>query len=415
MLGEARRARMETVRMRRLALLVSVWLALLVSACSGGSSACKKAELEAGTCQAEPASVDPPDAPGAFAVGHLRFTAVDPSRANRSLLVDVWYPADLEDAEDVEGSEPTRYPLAGPIALPSELAMDGVPASARPGQTLLVFSHGYQGIHIQSFELMEALASHGFVVASPEHTGNAQASPTDSFDDAAASRVPDVSFLIDTMLERSRDPDDVFYARLDEQRVGVLGHSFGGMTAIGTAVGWAGAASDPRVAAIAPVSAVIDADLQGQSRDGPNAGFSEAQLAALRVPVMLMGGTEDVNVPIENNAIAFEQIVNAPKVYEVDVIGANHTHFAAICPIGNLLIDSGFDEESWPGIGATDLIEPYDATCSEDAFPFEEATRLLKLYVVAFFKRHLLEETGYEAYLSSDFAATEPAIAFFVK
>ncbi len=415
MLGEARKTRMETVRMRRLALLVCVWFALLLCACSGGSSACTEAGLTAGTCEAEPASVEPPDALGAFAVGHLRFTAVDPSRANRSLLVDVWYPADPEDPEDAEGSAPTRYPLAGPITLPSEVAMDGLPVSASPGQTLLVFSHGYQGIHIQSFELMEALASHGFVVVSPEHTGNAQASPTDSFDEAAANRVPDVSFIIDTMLERSRDPDDVFYGRLDEQRVGVLGHSFGGMTAIGMAAGWAGAGPDPRVAAIAPISAVIDGDLQSQSRDGPHAGFSEAQLAALSVPVMLMGGTEDLSVPIENNAIAFEEIVNAPRVYKVDVIGANHTHFAAICPIGNLLIDTGFDEESWPGIGAADLIEPYEATCSEDAFPFEEATRLLKLYVVAFFKRHLLEETGYDSYLGSDFAETEPAIGFSVK
>lgn len=397
--------------MTRLALLGSTCLALLLSACSEGSSACTDTQLAEASCEAEP-SVDPPDAFGAFAVGHLQFTAVDPARDNRSLLVDVWYPA---DPEELTGFEPTRYPLAGPIALPSQLAMDGLPVSSRPEQTLLVFSHGYRGINIQSFELMEALASHGFVVASPEHTGNAQASPTDSFDDAAAHRVPDVSFLIDTMLERSRDPDDVFYARLDEQRVGVLGHSFGGMTAIGAAVGWAGAGPDPRVAAIAPISAVIDPDLQDQSRDGPNAGFTEAQLATLGVPVMLIGGTEDLNVPIENNAIAFEQIVNAPEVFKVDIIGATHTHFAAICPIGNLLIDTGIGVESWPSIGATDLIEPYETTCGEDAFPFEEATRLLRLYVVAFFKRELLDDAAYAPYLSADFAETEPPIAFSAK
>jgi predicted dienelactone hydrolase len=74
--------------------------------------------------------------------------------------------------------------------------------SARSAQTLLVFSHGYQGINIQSFELMEALASHGFIVISPEHTGNAQASPTDTFDEAASNRAPDVSYLIDRMFAR---------------------------------------------------------------------------------------------------------------------------------------------------------------------------------------------------------------------
>ena len=55
---------------------------------------------------------------------------------------------------------------------------------------------------------------------------------------------------------------------------------------------------------------------------------------------MLMGGTADVNVFLENNEIAFNQIVNAPVVYRVDIIGANHTHFANVCQIGDFLIDS---------------------------------------------------------------------------
>ena len=32
----------------------------------------------------------------------------------------------------------------------------------------------------------------------------------------------------------------------------------------------------------------------------------------------------------------------APAVYKVDIIGANHTHFANICDTGNMLIDAGF-------------------------------------------------------------------------
>ncbi len=147
--------------------------------------------------------VDAPDQLGVFGVGHTSFTVVDESRDDRSLLVDVWYPVDAEDAQD---SPRTSYPLAAGIGLDSEVAVDDLPVSARQNQTLLVFSHGYGGINTQSVELMEALASHGFVVASPEHTGNAQSSLTDEFDEAAANRVPDVSFLIDSMLARNRDP-----------------------------------------------------------------------------------------------------------------------------------------------------------------------------------------------------------------
>jgi predicted dienelactone hydrolase len=356
--------------------------------------------------------VDPPDALGGFAVGHLSYTAVDTERGDRPLLVDVWYPVDAEDSQDAPR---VFYPLAEGIGLESEVAVDGLPVSARRNQTLLVFSHGFGGISLQSIELMEALASHGFVIASPEHTGNTQSSMGDTFDEAAANRVPDVSFLIDDMIARNRDPGDELYQRLDEFRFGVVGHSFGGMTAIGMAAGWAGAAVDPRVAAIVPISAVIDAEMQSDERTGPNAGFTAEQLSGIVVPTMLVGGTEDVNVFPGNNEIAFEQITNAPRVYKVDIIGANHTHFASVCTIGELLISLGLGLETWPLIGAEALLEPYESTCSEDAFPIDEALRLQKLYIVSFFKRHLLNQKGYDRYLTTDYADTEPSIELTAK
>jgi predicted dienelactone hydrolase len=356
--------------------------------------------------------VEPPDSLGAFAVGHTSFTAVDPARNDRPLPVDVWYPVDREDAQDAPLA---RYPLAAGISLSSKVAVEGLPVSGRKSQTFLVFSHGYGGTNTQSVDLMETLASHGFIVASPEHTGNAQSSMTDSFDEAAANRVPDVSFLIDTMFARNRDPEDDFYNRLDERSVGVLGHSFGGMTAIGVAAGWAGAQADPRVAAIVPISAVINAELQSEPRNSPNAGFDAEQLASIRVPVMLIGGTKDTNVPIENNAIAFEEMTSAPRVYKVDIIGATHTHFANICSIANLLISLGIGPQAWPAIGAQALIEPYQETCSAEAFPIDEAIRLQNLYVVSFFKRHLLNQKGYDRYLTTDYAKREPAIRFSVR
>lgn len=357
-------------------------------------------------------SIAAPDALGQFAVGHASFELVDVARDDRPLLVDVWYPVDVADAQD---DPKTEYLLLDPIGLPSDVAVEDLRVSGRPGQTLLVFSHGYQSIHIQSFGLMEDLASHGFIVVSPEHSGNAQSSPTDSFDEAAANRVPDVSFLIDEMFARSRDPADPFYGRIDEEAVGVVGHSFGGMTAIGMASGWAGASPDPRVKAVAPISAVIDGDMQRDEREGPNAGFTEEQLGSIEVPVLLLGGTEDASVPIGNNELAFAQLVNAPRVYKVDIIGATHNHFAAICPIANRLMDFGWGPDVWPMLGAGDLIEPYETTCIAEAFPIEEAFRLQSLFVVAFFKAHLLGERAYERYLSPDFSNNEPSAAISMR
>ncbi|MBT8469846.1 MAG: hypothetical protein KJN97_13960, partial [Deltaproteobacteria bacterium] len=205
------------------------------------------------------------------------------------------------------------------------------------------------------------------------------------------------------------------YQRIDESAVGVVGHSFGGMTAVGMAAGWAGAPADPRVMAIAPISAVIDGELQSDDRPSPNAGFTEQQLESITIPVMLMGGTEDINVPIGNNAIAFEQIVNAPRVFKVDIIGANHNHFAAICAIADWLLARGWGPDVWPTLGAEALIEPYEATCSPDVLPIDEATRLQNLYVVSFFKSQLRNEPGYDRFLTLAFAETEPGITVAVK
>jgi predicted dienelactone hydrolase len=381
--------------------LLLIGFVVLVAACSSDS------ESNPETRAPEP-SVDAPDELSSFAVGHRMFNPVDSERADRELLVDVWYPVDAEDAED---AEPRQYSLGGFAGQVSDVALADAPVATSKKHHLLVFSHGYGGIGTQSIELMEVLASHGFIVASPEHTGNSQTNSDDTFDEAAANRVPDVSFVIDTMLARSADREDPFFGAIEEEGIGVLGNSFGAMTAIGMAAGWAGADADPRVDAILPVSGVIDAELQSDERTSPNAGFTEEQLEAIVVPTMLMGGTEDVNVFLENNEIAFNQIVNAPAVYKVDIIGANHTHFASVCQFGELLIGLGIEQDQWQGI-APDLIEPYANTCGPDVFPIEEANRLQNLYTVAFFRRHILGEEGYEAYLTPEFADTEPAINF---
>lgn len=354
---------------------------------------------------------DEPDSFGHWEIGHTSFNAIDVERENRHLKIDVWYPV---DDVDVGRGLLADYPLLGPIALKAEIALRAKPVSTAQPFKLLVFSHGYGSINTQSTSLMENLASHGFIIASIEHTGNTQSSPTDTFDEAAEKRVPDVSFVIDTMFARNQDPSDMFHYRINEGEVGVVGNSFGAMTAIGTAAGWAGAPADARVTAIAPVSAVIDATLQESDRPSPNAGFSNEQLNNIEIPVLLVGGTEDTNVFIENNVIAFEQIPS--PVYRVDVIGANHTHFANICDIAGLLLSLGINQNLWALIGAGQLIEPYENTCAEDVLPIEEAERLQNLYVTAFFKKYLSSEEFYDSYLTENYAdQNEQGVNFFRK
>ncbi|MFK7975467.1 MAG: alpha/beta hydrolase family protein [Halioglobus sp.] len=355
------------------------------------------------------AAIDIPSLVGEFGVGHSTFTAIDATRDNRMVPVDLWYPVDPED----ETSTPlTAYPLAAGINLSSDVAIENAKPTARENLPLIIFSHGYGGINTASVVLMETLASHGFIVASGEHIGNSQSGNDDTFDQAAAKRVPDVTLLIDTLMSRSQTPDDAFYQRINGNNVGVIGHSFGGMTALGMAAGWAGAPPDNRVQAIVPISAVIQADLQSDERSGPNAGFTPIQIQSITVPTLLLGGTEDINVFLENNNIGFQNLNNAPAAYQVDISGANHTHFANVCDIGNLLIDLGILQDTWPLIGAEELLEPYATTCTEAAFPIEEVVRLQNLYAVSFFRRHLLGEESYAYYLSDSYAGREDAITF---
>ncbi len=346
-----------------------------------------------------PAAVDAPDELGSFAVGHTLFTVVDADRDDRELRVDVWYPVDQSDSMDGPYSQ---YPLQGPFTLGSEVAVDDLPVSSVGPHPLLVFSHGFGGINTQSTQLMEALASHGFVVASPEHTGN---TALDSSDDMPAEkRVPDASLVIDEMLDRSGTSGDAFEGRIDATRIGALGHSFGGSTALGMVAGFGGANPDSRVGVVGVIAGGVGSNY-----------FSEEALAAVTAPTIFLVGTLDPNA-VANHEYAFARMPNAEALFSVEITGANHTHFANVCAIGDFLLEIGLSQDAWPSVGAEALIQPYDDTCTADVFPIAEAHRLQNLYMVAHFKRYLLEQRGYERFLSASYAeANEPAVRFITK
>jgi predicted dienelactone hydrolase len=369
--------------------LAAIW-ALILSACSDGSDTRPELAL------AEPAAVAWDF--GTFAVGHQRREAIDATRGNRVLPYDVWYPVDAADA----APEPrTIYPLFEGAGLTAERAVEDLPVSRAGDLALLVFSHGSGGTNTQSVLLMETLASHGFVVVSPEHTGNTNADFSDTLDEAGGKRVPDVSFFIDTFLARNETSGDDFFQRLDPAAIGVLGHSFGGGTALGALAGFFGAGPDDRVRAVMPISVTVFDR------------FSDQALAAVEEPVLFLGGTLDSSVPIENHDYGFDQLTGAAAVYQVDVIDATHTHFANVCAIGNWLIDNGIGQDLWPAIGAAALTAPYEEACSEQALPIEEVLRIQNLYAVAFFRRHLRGEVEYDYYLRAVYAAqNEPGINY---
>lgn len=313
------------------------------------------------------------------AVGHRTITISDETRGNRTLTVDIWYPA------TDNGEAFTRY---NPL-LPSQgvyyKALDNpkVAASSR-NLPLLVFSHGYGSIRQQSALLMEHLASWGFVIASPDHAGN-------SMNDPAGGDIPytildrpkDVSFVIDTMLS-SPYVDEFHLGGSDAAdgtgTVGVLGHSYGGLTSLLVAPD--GRLSDQRVKAIMPISPAASF--------GSFAGDQD-YLSKISVPMLVIGGVNDTITPVEpNNKMAFEQTNGLPR-WDVVVKDAGHSFFADLCIIFDMLLAFGGDENTaFALMGGGDIDEGKERMSQSLCGTFEMTQSILNYYATAFFTATLL-------------------------
>ena len=353
-------------------------LALLLASCGGSSDG-------------DPIAFVPPDELGSYTVGHTVDVVTDSSRGDRRLPIDLWYPA-VPDAN----LEFTVYPLQGDTGITSEIAYrDAKPDPAREWP-MLVFSHGFGGINTQSLSLMEYLASRGFVVVAPEHTGNTNSDSSST--DPGGDRAPDISAVIDFMHSRCTDTEDAFHNVVNTKQVGVMGHSYGGFTATSVATGFRDQTPDPRVVAIMPIATA-------------NREITDAELSRLDIPALFLCGTLDPLIEQQERTLA---LASSDVLFGVSVLGATHTHFANICQIGDWLTSIGLTKETWPSIGASALIGPYEATCEPPALDIDIALRAQNFYAGAFFGRYLVGDQAYNPYLTEEYAiANEPGVIFF--
>lgn len=359
------------------------------------------------------AALPAPDALGPYAVGHTFFEARDEARG-RTLPVHVWYPVRPSEAS----GPPAVYSVLL-LGLPSPDAVEDAPVDDRGLFPLVIFSHGNGGVGIQSFFLTEALASHGFVVVAPDHTGNTLLDVVfGNVGDAeilrsALDRPRDVSFLITTMLGRNIDPDDRFFRAINPFRIGVAGHSFGGFTSLAVAAGFDGDAAaefgidvpddfvpipaDPRVRAIVPIAPA-------------STPLSDRELGRIRIPVLLVGGTRDGVTPLHPEVTRpFGSIASRP-LYRADVRNAGHFSFTNVCDLIDLALGAGFPPEL-----VEDAIEGASSEgCAPDLISVEEAQRLTNLVTVAFLRRHLANDFRYERFLRPGIVGlAEPDVDFY--
>jgi predicted dienelactone hydrolase len=197
------------------------------------------------------------------------------------------------------------------------------------GYPLVLFSHGFTGCNTQSVFLMQALAKAGYVVIAPNHRdatcgtarerGNAATRmailhPQEPFRDPdkwSDNTYRDRAEDIETVLNEALRPGSFVNVPIDQQRIGIAGHSLGGYTALGLAGGWA-AWKDKRIKAVLALS--------------PHCSpfVVHGNLDHLDVPVMYQGGSRDIGetkIVIEENG-AYD-LTSKPK-YFVDFKGAGH-------------------------------------------------------------------------------------------
>jgi predicted dienelactone hydrolase len=293
--------------------------------------------LFAGRAHAEEPSAAVVLAPAKYAVGYrvLQVPATDAGGNAFKMDVALWYPT---------SSKPLEFEYDfGSHQVGATVAPDGQPIKER--FPLVIYSHGATGGGLSSFFLTQYLASQGYIVAAPDHSDDyivvridARKIPAQTalyrlgilkylrelrtvrLDREARDYRPRMSYRpkqVGATIDALLDEQSPVAAQIDSDRTALVGHSLGAWTAMllgGADKRWA----DSRVKAIAALSGPVTPRV-----------YENEELAAIKVPVLLMYGTTEVAQGRGNDrTILFDRLQKGP-VFMAPIQGADHLTFAA--------------------------------------------------------------------------------------
>jgi len=242
--------------------------------------------------------------------------------------VEIWYPAvagttgtETYDVRDFVG-EGIRSVLTGDV--PSTFSYPaGRDADVADGTfPVVMFSHGFTGMRVQSSFLTSNLASWGMIVVSVDHpsrlmenvlSGTASGDRADSVDDLLQG--------LELITAAGTDVASRFNGHVDAERVAAVGHSAGGGTVLA-------AASDPRIDGYVSLAsgAFLGAAVEGVTTTTapPLPGK----------PSFFIGGSVDAVVPFASvTQPAFDAAPSPSMLWEIE--GAGHNAFDDFCTFGN--------------------------------------------------------------------------------
>ncbi|MEZ5286250.1 MAG: M1 family aminopeptidase [Vicinamibacterales bacterium] len=276
----------------------------------------------------------------------LQITAGGPIvRGDRTLTLEVWYPAASAAASGTDYRTITRDPSI-PTTLHGRAARDAAPRQEGAPYPLVIVSHGYPGNRFLMSHLTENLASKGFIVVSIDH-------PESTYDDQKAfastlyNRPVDQLFVLDEMARLAEGGSGSFLAGLvDASRTGLVGYSMGGygvVNVIGGGFSDASAGFDaaPPNRLLAERGASNPAYAAGRDPRikaavaiapwGMERGFWEAEgLRGIRTPVLFVSGSVDDVAGYEKGTRAIWQNARNADRYLLTFDNANHNAAAPI-------------------------------------------------------------------------------------
>lgn len=275
---------------------------------------------------------------------------------------------------------------------------------------LVIYSHGFMSSHAGGEDLGRFLASHGYIVAAVDYPLTHGGAPSGPLVTDFINQPVDASFLIDSLIQRSRNPEDALAGAIDVDRIAAVGLSLGGLTT--QLLAFHPGIGDERIRAAISIA-------------GPTANLTRRFFEHRRVPFVMIAGESDAIVTYAANAIPV--LDKVPGAYLVTLDNASHTGFAAqaasffrftdhpdevVCPMLLENLDNGGEQPlvvSDPSLGFDAEVDPDAVPCQNETFeramrPHEQVM-LTRLIVYAFLESHL----------ANDPARRDSAGTFFTK
>ena len=306
----------------------------------------------ASSARAEDYSVD-----GPHKIDVLEDKWTDAARAARLVPYKIYYPTDL--------TEPA------PVVIVSHGLGGSRDGYAYIGRHLA--SHGYIAVHVthdgsDTVSVRDAVAGDGKTIM--EALKQMASDPAN-----IVNRPKDISFAVDQLIEMNKK-DGPLKGRVDVQRIGVDGHSFGAYTAMavaGQTFGKGVSFRDERIKAAVVMS---------PSAPRPNGA---KQYESITIPILLMTGTRD-DSPIGTGGLAADR----PRVFD---LLTNCTRYLLVFDGGDHMVFSGrsaaLEAGKIPGTGGDRTKDP-------------QFHAFVKASTVAFFDAYLKGDDSANHWLSAD-------------